>query len=65
MNNDLRSIPPKTISEIPNVASMLGKLGYTELGQNSLGEKSLASYAAGDQALFIRSERYLSRIEGN
>ncbi|HTI50715.1 MAG TPA: PQQ-binding-like beta-propeller repeat protein [Planctomycetaceae bacterium] len=36
---------------------------FVELGFNSLGEKSLASYAAGDESLFIRSERHLWRIQ--
>ena len=36
---------------------------YEELARNPLGEKSLASYAVGDGALFIRTERHLARLE--
>jgi outer membrane protein assembly factor BamB len=36
---------------------------YRELARNSLEERTLASYAVGDGALFIRSERHLARIE--
>jgi outer membrane protein assembly factor BamB len=36
---------------------------YEELARNSLGEKSLASYAVGDGALFIRTERHLTRLQ--
>ena len=36
---------------------------YVELGRNPLGEKSLASYAVGDGALFIRTERHLARVQ--
>jgi outer membrane protein assembly factor BamB len=36
---------------------------YEELARNPLGEKSLASYAVGDGALFIRTERHLTRLE--
>ncbi|MGE5192937.1 MAG: PQQ-binding-like beta-propeller repeat protein [Deltaproteobacteria bacterium] len=36
---------------------------YEELGRNPLGEKSLASYAVGDGALFIRTERHLVRVQ--
>jgi len=37
---------------------------YQELGRNPLDERTLASYAVGDGALFIRSERHLARIAG-
>jgi outer membrane protein assembly factor BamB len=33
------------------------------LAQNDLAERTLASYAVGDKALFIRSQRHLFRIE--
>jgi outer membrane protein assembly factor BamB len=36
---------------------------YHELARNPLGERTLASYAVGDGALFIRSERHLARVE--
>jgi outer membrane protein assembly factor BamB len=36
---------------------------FEELARNPLGEKSLASYAVGDGALFIRTERHLARIQ--
>lgn len=36
---------------------------YHELARNSLGERTLSSYAVGDGALFIRSERHLARVE--
>lgn len=36
---------------------------YEELARNPLGEKTLASYAIGDGALFIRSERHLARMQ--
>jgi outer membrane protein assembly factor BamB len=37
---------------------------FQELGRNPLlNEKSLASYAVGDGAIFIRSERHLARIQ--
>jgi outer membrane protein assembly factor BamB len=36
---------------------------YRELAKNSLGERTLASYAVGDGALFIRSERHLARMQ--
>lgn len=36
---------------------------YEELGRNKLGERTLASYAIGDGALFIRSERNLARMQ--
>jgi outer membrane protein assembly factor BamB len=36
---------------------------FEELARNPLGERTLASYAVGDGALFIRSERHLARIE--
>jgi outer membrane protein assembly factor BamB len=36
---------------------------YEELGRNPLGEKSLASYAVGDGALFVRTERHLARLQ--
>lgn len=38
-------------------------LAYEELGRNALHEKSLASYAVGDGALFIRLEQHLARIQ--
>jgi outer membrane protein assembly factor BamB len=38
---------------------------YRELAKNSLGERTLASYAVGDGALFIRSERHLARMQEN
>jgi outer membrane protein assembly factor BamB len=36
---------------------------YQKLAENDLGERSLASYAALDRALFIRTEKHLFRIE--
>ena len=36
---------------------------YQELARNPLGERTLSSYAVGDGALFIRSEKHLSRLE--
>jgi outer membrane protein assembly factor BamB len=36
---------------------------YQELAKNSLGERTLASYAVGDGALFIRTERHLARMQ--
>ncbi len=36
---------------------------FKVLGKNSLGERTLASYAVGDGALFIRSEKNLYRIQ--
>lgn len=36
---------------------------FNELARNDLGERTLASYAVGDGALFIRSERHLARIQ--
>jgi outer membrane protein assembly factor BamB len=36
---------------------------YQELARNPLGERSLASYAVGDGALFIRTERHLARLQ--
>jgi outer membrane protein assembly factor BamB len=36
---------------------------YKELVRNALGERSLASYAAADGALFIRTDKHLYRIE--
>jgi len=36
---------------------------YRELARNSLGERTLASYAVGDGALFIRTERHLARMQ--
>jgi hypothetical protein len=36
---------------------------FEELGRNALREKSLASYAVGDGAIFIRLERHLARIQ--
>ena len=46
------------------VASVV-KAGKTfqPLAENDLGERSLASYAVGDGALFIRTERHLWRID--
>jgi outer membrane protein assembly factor BamB len=37
---------------------------YEELGRNSVEESALASYAVGDGALYVRSERHLARIGG-
>jgi outer membrane protein assembly factor BamB len=37
---------------------------YTLVGRNDLGERSLASYAAADGALFIRTEKRLYKIQG-
>ncbi len=37
---------------------------YNELAKNPLEEPTLASYAVGDSALFIRTERHLLRIQG-
>jgi outer membrane protein assembly factor BamB len=37
---------------------------YKELARNALDERTLASYAAADGALFIRTDRHLYRIEG-
>ncbi len=36
---------------------------YLELARNSLRERTLASYAIGDGALFIRSEKHLARLQ--
>jgi outer membrane protein assembly factor BamB len=36
---------------------------FQKLAQNSLGERTLASYAVTDGALFIRSDKHLYRIE--
>jgi outer membrane protein assembly factor BamB len=36
---------------------------YEELARNPLGERTLASYAVGDGALFIRTERHLARVQ--
>ncbi len=36
---------------------------YEQLARNSLGERTLASYAAIDGALFIRTEKHLYRIQ--
>ena len=36
---------------------------YTELSRNSLGERTLASYAVADGAIFIRGEQNLYRIQ--
>ena len=35
---------------------------YELLAENDLGERSLASYAVADGALFIRTEKHLWRI---
>lgn len=40
----------------------LGKT-FEKLARNSLGERTLASYAVGERALFIRSEKNLFRIQ--
>jgi glucose dehydrogenase len=37
---------------------------FTQLSQNDLGERSLASYAVTDGALFIRTEKHLWKIGG-
>ncbi len=39
-------------------------LEFEELARNPLGERSLASYAVADGALFIRTEKHLTRFEG-
>jgi len=36
---------------------------YHELAKNPLGERTLASYAVGDGALFIRTERHMARMQ--
>lgn len=36
---------------------------YDELGRNQLGERTLASFAVADSALFIRTESHVYRIE--
>jgi outer membrane protein assembly factor BamB len=36
---------------------------YEELARNTLGERSLASYAVGDGALFVRTETHLARLQ--
>ena len=36
---------------------------FSELARNSLDERSLASYAAADGAIFLRTERHLYRIQ--
>jgi len=36
---------------------------YEELARNTLGERSLASYAVGDGALFVRTEGHLARLQ--
>jgi outer membrane protein assembly factor BamB len=36
---------------------------FHELAKNDFGERTLASYAIGDGALFIRGEKHLARIE--
>jgi outer membrane protein assembly factor BamB len=37
---------------------------YKELARNALGERTLASYAAAEGALFLRTDKHLYRIEG-
>ena len=34
-----------------------------KLAENNLGERTLASYGVDDNALFIRSDQYLYRIQ--
>jgi len=46
----------------PAVVLKVGKK-FEQLAKNSLGERTLASYAAADGALFIRTEKHLYRIE--
>ncbi|HLN28442.1 MAG TPA: PQQ-binding-like beta-propeller repeat protein [Gemmataceae bacterium] len=46
----------------PAVVLKVGKK-FEQLAKNSLGERTLASYAAVDGALFIRTEKHLYRIE--
>jgi outer membrane protein assembly factor BamB len=36
---------------------------FEKLAENKLGERSLASYAVGDGAIFLRTEKGLYRIE--
>jgi outer membrane protein assembly factor BamB len=36
---------------------------FAELSRNPLKERTLASYAVGDGALFIRSDKHLYRIQ--
>ena len=38
---------------------------FSLLSENDLGERSLASYAATDGALFIRTDKHLCKISGN
>jgi outer membrane protein assembly factor BamB len=38
---------------------------FRKVAENPLGERSLASYAVGDSALFIRTEQHLYRIGGS
>lgn len=38
---------------------------YEEVAKNPLGDRAQASYAVGDNALFIRTEKYLFRIQSN
>lgn len=37
---------------------------YDEVARNSLGERTLASFAVADSALFIRTDKHLYRIDG-
>ncbi len=37
---------------------------FKQLGRNALGERSLASFAAADGALFVRTDKNLYRIQG-
>lgn len=48
-------------------ATVVVKAGKTfeKLATNDLGEKTLASHAAGDAALYIRTEKHLYKIKGN
>lgn len=47
-------------------AAVVVKAGTTfeKLATNDLGERSLASWAVGDDALFIRTERHLFKVKG-
>jgi outer membrane protein assembly factor BamB len=44
------------------VVIQAGKV-YKELARNALGERTLASYATADGALFVRTDKHLYRIE--
>jgi hypothetical protein len=38
---------------------------FQKLASNELGERTLASYAASDNALFIRTDKHLFKVAGD